>query len=266
MEHAPAILFPAFIPHYSTPGPQPSLEITVPWAAFAPGPEKNRPRRKFRAPPGPKERPALAPFRASLSHDFQFCLRLTCSPADAELVAQLQAGHAAAFRTLVERYQGRVYRTALSLLRCPEEAEDVAQEVFIEVYQTIARFRGEAALSTWLYRLATSRALKNRQRARAKKRFAFLTSLLGANYEVLHDPPDHRHPHALLEGRQQRQQLVEAIARLPDAQQVAFTLRHEQELSYEEIAAVLQTTIPAVESLLFRARQALRKFLQPRLA
>ncbi|WP_262490211.1 RNA polymerase sigma factor [Hymenobacter coccineus] len=99
--------------------------------------------------------------------------------ADAELVVQLQQGSEAAFRTLVARYQGRVYRTALALLRSPEEAEDVAQEVFVEVYQTIGRFRGEAALSTWLYRLATSRALKNRRRARAKKRLAYVTSLLG---------------------------------------------------------------------------------------
>jgi RNA polymerase sigma-70 factor (ECF subfamily) len=191
---------------------------------------------------------------------------VSCSPTDAELVTQLQAGKATAFRLLVERYQGAVYRTALSLLRSPEEAEDVAQEVFVEVYQTIARFRSEATLSTWLYRLTTSRALKLRRKARAKKRFAFLTTLLGTHHEVLHERPDHRHPLALLEGQQQQQQLLEAIARLPDSQQVAFTLRHEQELSYEEIAAVLDTTLPAVESLLFRARQSLRKFLQPHLA
>ncbi|MET4105124.1 sigma-70 family RNA polymerase sigma factor [Hymenobacter sp. UYP22] len=191
---------------------------------------------------------------------------MNSNPTDSELVTQLRAGQAAAFRMLVERYQGPVYRTALSLLRSPEEAEDVAQEVFVEVYQTIADFRGEAALSTWLYRLATSQALKHRRKARTKKRFAFLTSLFGVNQEVLHEPPDHRHPLALLEGRQQEQQLLDAIARLPDSQQIAFTLRHEQELSYEEIAAVLAISRPAVESLLFRARQRLRKYLHPHVA
>ena len=178
-------------------------------------------------------------------------------------MAQLQRGDEAAFRTLVERYQSRVYRTVFALLRSPEEAEDVAQEVFVEVYQTIGRFRGEAGLSTWLYRLATSRALKNRRRARAKKRFAYFTSLLGFDNDVLHEPPDHAHPQALLEGQQQLQALLAHIARLPDPQQVAFTLRHEQELSYEQIAAVLGTTVAAVESLLFRARQTLRKHIQP---
>ncbi|MBF9222236.1 sigma-70 family RNA polymerase sigma factor [Hymenobacter sp. BT662] len=182
---------------------------------------------------------------------------------EAELVAQLQLGNEAAFRTLVERYQDRIYRLTLSLLRSPEEAEDVAQEVFVEVYQTIGRFRGEAALSTWLYRLATSRALKNLRRARAKKRFAYFTSLLGFGNDVLHEVPHHAHPLALLEGQQQLGLLLHHIARLPEPQQVAFTLRHEQELRYEEIAAVLNTTVPAVESLLFRARKTLRKHLQP---
>jgi len=188
--------------------------------------------------------------------------RLVDATADAELVAKLQGGSEAAFRTLVERYQARVYHTVFSLLRNSEEAEDVAQEVFVEVHQTIGRFRGEAALSTWLYRLATSRALKNLRRARAKKRFAYFTSLLGFDNGVLHEPPDHAHPLALLEGQQQLQLLLAHIARLPSQQQVAFTLRHEQELNYEEIAAVLDTTVPAVESLLFRARQTLRKHVQ----
>jgi RNA polymerase sigma factor (sigma-70 family) len=190
-------------------------------------------------------------------------LPVTASDADAALIAQLQSGSEAAFRVLVERYQARIYRTVFSLLRNSEEAEDVAQEVFVEVYQTIGRFRGEAALSTWLYRLATSRALKNRRRARAKKRFAFFTTLLGLDNEVLHEPPDHAHPLTLLEGQQQLQLLLAHLARLPDQQQIAFTLRHEQELSYEQIAAVLGTTVAAVESLLFRARQTLRKHVQP---
>jgi RNA polymerase sigma factor (sigma-70 family) len=189
--------------------------------------------------------------------------QLNKAAADSDLVAQLQLGSEAAFRTLVERYQDRIYRTALALLRSPEEAEDVAQEVFVEVYQTISRFRAEAALSTWLYQLATSRALKNKQKARAKKRFAFLTSLLGFDNEVLHEAPDQGHPQALLEGQQQLQLLLDHIANLPAQQQIAFTLRHEQELSYEEIAAVLKLTVSAVESLLFRARQTLRKHIQP---
>ena len=191
--------------------------------------------------------------------------RPATASADAELVAQLQGGSEVAFRTLVERYQDRIYRTLLFLLQSPEEAEDVAQEVFVEVYQTIGRFRGEASLTTWLYRLATSRALKNQRQARAKKRFVYLTILLGFDNRILYEPPDNEHPQAQLEGQQQVEILRAHIARLPGQQQVAFTLRHEQELSYEEIAAVLKTTVPAVESLLFRARKTLRHHFQPSL-
>jgi len=201
------------------------------------------------------------PLSAAIAHGVLPVAPGPAAYADAELVAQLQGGSEAAFRTLVERYQNRIYRTILALLRNPEEAEDVAQEVFVEVYQTIGRFRGEAALSTWLYRLATSRALKHRQRARAQKRFAYFTSLLGFNNQVLHEPVDASHPQAQLEGQEQLALLLAHIARLPDQQQVAFTLRHEQELSYEEIAAVLNTTVSAVESLLFRARKTLRNHL-----
>jgi RNA polymerase sigma factor (sigma-70 family) len=190
------------------------------------------------------------------------CGAAGAASADDELIAQLQQGSEAAFRTLVVRYQDRIYRTAFALLRSAEEAEDVAQEVFVEVYQTVGQFRGTAALSTWLYRLATSRALQHRRRSAAKKRFAYFTSLLGFDNRVLHDPPDHAHPQALLEGQQGLHLLLAHIGRLPSQQQVAFTLRHEQELSYEEIAAVLHTTTAAVESLLFRARQTLRRHLQ----
>ncbi len=203
------------------------------------------------------------PIPLLVANSYSARVRDSAPAADADLVVQLQLGSEAAFRVLVERYQDRIYQTVLALLQSPEEAEDVAQEVFVEVYQTVARFRGEAALSTWLYRLATSRALKNRRKARAKRRFAYFTSLLGFDNDVLHEVPDHAHPLALLEGQQQLRLLLDHVARLPDPQQVAFTLRHEQELSYEEIAAVLNTSVSAVESLLFRARQTLRKHLQP---
>lgn len=183
------------------------------------------------------------------------------SPTDPELVALLQQGSEAAFRTLVDRYQSRVYSTIRALVPLPEDAEDAAQDVFVEVYQTVHQFRGEAALSTWLYRLATSRALKHLRKGQTRKRFAFLTSLFGSANEVLHHPIDSRHPAALLEGEQQLHQLLRAIARLPPQQQAAFTLRHRQDLTHQEIAEVLQTTVSAVESLLSRAKKTLNSTL-----
>ena len=208
----------------------------------------------------PQYLPGVAPFIAELFARVQaLCFLLT--PTDSELVALLQQGSEAAFRTLVDRYQRRVYSTIRAFVPAPADAEDLVQEVFLDVYQSVHQFRGKAALSTWLYRLATSRALKHVRKGQARKRFAFLTSLFGPDNEVLHHPVDPRHPAALLEGEQQLGQLQQAIARLPAQQQAAFMLRHRQDLTHQEIAEVLQTSVSAVESMLVRAKKTLRSTL-----
>jgi RNA polymerase sigma-70 factor (ECF subfamily) len=164
---------------------------------------------------------------------------------------------------LVDTYQTRVFRTALAIVPTPEEAEDVAQEVFEEVYKTVGSFRGEASLATWLYRITTSRALKKERDRKRKKRFAFLTSLFDDDEPQKYDPPDRQTPETVLEADERIRLINRAVQSLAESQKVAFTLHYQEELSYLEIAAVMQTSVSAVESLLFRARQALRKKLTP---
>ena len=178
---------------------------------------------------------------------------------------QLRQGHEPAFRWLVDTYQQRVFRTALAIVTSPEEAEDVTQEVFVEVYQTVGRFRGEASLATWLYRLTTSRALKKERDRKRQKRFGFMTSLftsISADDRPDYEPPDSQTPETMLEADEQTWQISRAVQQLAESQRVAFTLFYQEELSYQDIAAVLQTSVSAVESLLFRARQTLRKKLK----
>ncbi len=175
----------------------------------------------------------------------------------------LRQGNESAFRWLVDTYQTRVFRTALALVPTPEEAEDVAQEVFEEVYKTVGSFRGEASLATWLYRITTSRALKKERDRKRKKRFAFLTSLFDDDEPQKHDPPDYQTPETMLEANERIRLINGAVHSLAESQKVAFTLHYQEDLSYQEIAAVMQTSVSAVESLLFRARQALRKKLTP---
>lgn len=180
---------------------------------------------------------------------------------ESELIAALQAGSESAFRTLVESFQDRVYNMALGIIQQEEEAEDIAQEVFIEVYQTINRFREESRLSTWIYRITTSKALEHHRRRKAKKRFAFVTSLFGGENEVLHHPPDFHHPGVSLENKEQMKLLFGAIDKLPGNQKVAFTLHYLNQASYQEVAEIMESTVSAVESLLHRAKQNLRKQL-----
>jgi RNA polymerase sigma factor (sigma-70 family) len=179
-----------------------------------------------------------------------------------ELIQQLRAGDELAFKSLVENYQNLVYNTALGVVQNSEDAEDVTQEVFIQVFRSIDQFKGDARLSTWIYRITTTKALDHIRSRKRKKRFAFITSLFGPNDELIHEPVDFQHPGVTLDRKEQAALLFRMIDQLPENQKVAFTLHKTEELSYQEIADVMQLSVSAVESLLFRARQNLRKLLE----
>jgi len=179
-----------------------------------------------------------------------------------ELIQQLRAGDELAFKTLVDTYQDMVFNTALGIVQNSEDAEDVAQEVFIQVYRSIDQFKGDAKLSTWMYRITTTKALDHIRSRKRKKRFAFITSLFGNNDELLHEPVDFQHPGVSLDRKEQATLLFKMIDQLPENQKIAFNLHKTEELSYQEIADVMQVSVSAVESLLFRARQNLRKLLE----
>jgi RNA polymerase sigma-70 factor (ECF subfamily) len=178
-----------------------------------------------------------------------------------ELIQRLKNGEEAAFKWLVEANQDRVYNTALGIVQNAEDAEDVAQDVFIQAFRSIESFKGESKISTWLYRIATTRSLDLLRARKSKKRFGFLQRLFNDKEELQFDPPDFNHPGVVLERKENAAKLFKAIARLPENQKAAFTLHKLEGLSYQEISEVLQTTIPAVESLMHRAKQNLRKML-----
>lgn len=178
-----------------------------------------------------------------------------------ELLNQLQAGNESAFKTLVETHQKRVFNTVLAIVQNFEEAEDVSQEVFMEAYQSVKKFRGDSKLSTWLYRIATTKALEEIRKKKTAKRFAFFTNLFGDDNEILHQPVEFEHPGVVLEHKENSKTLFKAINLLPDNQKVAFTLYNIEGLSYQEITEVMQLSLSSVESLLFRAKTNLRKSL-----
>jgi RNA polymerase sigma factor (sigma-70 family) len=180
---------------------------------------------------------------------------------DQFLVEALKSGDQAAFRELVETRQGLVYNTVLGLVQNAEDAEDVSQEVFIKVFESVKQFKGESAFTTWLYRVAVTTGLEFLRKKKRKKRFAFLTSLFGEDQTPLHDPPDFVHPGVQLDNREKSKVLFQAINKLPDNQRIAFTLHKVEGLSYQEVSDVMATTVAAVESLIHRARQNLKKTL-----
>lgn len=180
---------------------------------------------------------------------------------DTELLNQIRAGQESAFKILVETHQKRVFNTVLAIVQNFEEAEDVAQEVFIEVYQSVHKFRGDSKLSTWLYRIATTKALEEIRKKKAQKRFAFFTNLFSNNNEMLHEPVEFEHPGIILENKEKSKELFKAISHLSENQKIAYTLCNIEGLSYQEIMEVMQLSLSSVESLLFRAKTNLRKLL-----
>lgn len=195
------------------------------------------------------------------SSAFKINLAKTFPLTEQELILLLKQGDETAFRHLVEANQDRVYNTVLGIVQNAEDAEDVSQEVFIQAYRSIQTFKGESKISTWLYRIATTRSLDLLRSKKSKKRFGFLQRLFNDSGELQYDPPDFNHPGIALERKEEAAKLFKAIARLPENQKAAFTLHKLEDLSYQEISEVLQTTVPAVESLMHRAKQNLRKML-----
>lgn len=178
------------------------------------------------------------------------------------LIERLKTGDEAAFKEMVETSQGLVYNTALGIVQSPEDAEDVAQEVFVQAYESIRSFKGESKLSTWLYRITVSKAMDHLRKKKRKKRFAFVQSLFGPNEELIHDPPDFVHPGVSLDNKEKAKELFKAIDMLPGKQKIAFTLNRIEGLSYQEISEIMKLTVASVESLLHRARKNLRKNLE----
>lgn len=163
---------------------------------------------------------------------------------------------------MVETYQDMVFNTALGIVQNAEDAEDVAQEVFVQVYESVDAFKGDSKFSTWLYRIVITKAMDHLRRKKRKKRFAFIQSLFGMNNEVLHDPPDFHHPGISLDNKQMASELFKAINNLPANQKIAFTLHKVEGLSYQEISQVMKSSVSSVESLMHRAKINLKVYLE----
>lgn len=181
-----------------------------------------------------------------------------------ELIYRLKEGDGIAFKHLVETRQNLVYNTVLGFLQSTEDAEDVTQDVFIKVFESIQQFKGESALSTWVYRVAVTSALEYIRRKKRKKRFGFLSPILGEDNEPTLDLPDFYHPGVHLDNKEKASILFKSIKELPENQQIAFILNKVEGLSYQEVAEIMKTSLSAVESLLHRAKTNLRETLKKR--
>ena len=178
------------------------------------------------------------------------------------LVQRVQAGDAQAFEVLFRQYRPRVLRQALHLLGNEAEAEDVAQEVFLALYEKASTFRGDAALFTWLYRLTVNAALRRLRRRKRRPEVsmdAYRPTYRDDGYYPVHPvvdgPQDIEHRFAVGE---LRSMLHKAIEELKPLDKVVVTLSDLEERSNRDIGALLGLSVPAVKARLHRARLCLR--------
>jgi len=188
---------------------------------------------------------------------------LNISMNDKELIQKIAAKDHSAFKALVDRYQALVINTCHNLLGNRQDAEDVAQEVFFQVYKSAKKFRQEAKVSTWLYRIAVNRSLNF---VRDNKRFRWLrslSSLLEGEGQHVADvlASNSDRPDVALEKKERNAKVQKAIDSLPEKQRIAFVLHKYEGLPYEEIAGILQRSLSSVESLIHRAKSNLQKKL-----
>ena len=175
------------------------------------------------------------------------------------LIEELRNGSEKAFKTLIQLHQDKVLNTCLGFVPNMQDAEDLSQEVFVEVYRSIQSFRGDAKLSTWLYRIASTKCLEFLRKKRREKRGGGLSIL---QLEKAPTPVEFNHPGIDKEKKESAKVLFAAIRSLPENQSVALVFSKIEQLSNKEIAHVMETTEKAVESLLVRARKNLRKELE----
>jgi RNA polymerase sigma-70 factor (ECF subfamily) len=183
---------------------------------------------------------------------------------DVRLMQLISGGDMTAFEKLVERHQALVAGTVGRMLGNNSDVEDIAQQVFVRVWKSAKRYEPRAKFTTWLLKITRNLVFNELRR---RKRHATTPLQPEAESEELPLPdratstPDA----SLLEG-ELRRSIENAIGELPESQRMAVVLRRYEELSYEEIAGVLGQSVPAVKSLLFRARTELRQRLRAYLA
>jgi RNA polymerase sigma factor (sigma-70 family) len=174
---------------------------------------------------------------------------------DAKLIAMARSGNPGAFETIVDRYQGRLLGFCRQMLGSTEDAEDVLQEVFVNAYRAMLADEREINLRPWLYRICRNRCLNHLRKptADAQESMDMVPAVeASSTAEKVHN-------------REEFRQLLVDVKKLPETQRSALLLREMDALSYEEIAAAMDTTVPSVKSLLVRARISLAEASQARL-
>lgn len=180
---------------------------------------------------------------------------------EAELISGLRQGNEPAFRWLVNNLSHRIHHTVLNIVQDRDDAEDVLQETFIQVHGSIGSFKGESTLSTWVHKIAIRKALEKLRKRKTRQRIQSVIPWWMPNEKRSVDVVE-MNPGIAAENKEKATALYKAIAQLPDKQQLAFTLIRIQGMKHEEATEIMGLGVKAIESLLSRAKENLKKKLE----
>jgi len=182
---------------------------------------------------------------------------------DSELIKLILDGDRDRFRILVEQHQQMVFRTCMGFVHNREDAEDLAQDVFVQAYKSLSGFKGESAFSTWIYRIAVNASLNKIRQSSRNSVFQRLDAFFGQdrNKELSLPLDSPENPEEILIKEEYAVWIRKALDSLPDNQKTAVILSKYDDLPQKEIAEIMNLTEGAVEALLQRAKKNLREKL-----
>ncbi len=179
---------------------------------------------------------------------------------DQELIKEFHQGNEEAFTVLIERYQHKVYNSTFRMLGDHDDALDMAQETFIRVYKSLSNFKGNSSFSTWLFRITTN-ICRDELRKRQRKLTTYSLSENEDKKKNLKSVEEKNNPERLSMTKELNTEIQKKIDLLNPKQKAVFVLKEFQDLSYQEIADILEISMGTVKSRLSRARRSLRKDL-----
>ena len=182
---------------------------------------------------------------------------------DNEIIRLILDGDSEIFRLIVDRYSNMVFRTCIGFVHNKDDAEDLTQEIFIQAYQSLEKFRQESSFSTWLYRIAVNASLNRLKRSplRLFRQQPERSETVHGDDRLIISVTDNDDPEKLLIRLEHQRLVQKALDTLPENQRVAIILSKYDDLTQKEIAEIMNTTEGAVEALLQRAKANLRKKL-----
>jgi len=183
------------------------------------------------------------------------------TPEEIDIINRIKNGDKKAFEQLVDIHEKSVLNICYRFLLNREDAEDIAQDIFIEIFYSIKNFRAEAKLSTWIYRISVTKCLDEIKKRNRLKRISSVGKIFNLD-DFMGKLSGYESADKKIEQEEDLQKIYKALNKLPENQRIALTLSKIDSLSNKDAAEIMKTSLTSIDSLIYRAKQNLKKILK----